>query len=72
VEHIDFLMDFVVGNSKKLQNLGEPSMCSHLGQWHMLHYYILCKHMDNFEINLMNFFLNIKQFQNNVINDFAI
>jgi len=40
VEHIDFLVDFVVGNSNKLQNLGEPSMCSRLGQWHMLHYYI--------------------------------
>jgi hypothetical protein len=42
VENIDFFkVDFVAGNSNKLQKLGlkgkksiEPSMCSHLGQWH--------------------------------------
>ncbi len=41
MEDIDFLVDFVAGNSNKLQKLGleksvELSMCSHLGQQHML------------------------------------
>jgi hypothetical protein len=41
----NFWVDFVVGNSNKLQKLGcekekkavETSMCSHLDQWHKLH-----------------------------------
>jgi hypothetical protein len=43
VEDYDFGVDFVVGNSNKLQKMGlegklvELSMCSHLGQWHRLH-----------------------------------